>query len=387
MPEIRCAALALFAAAVLPCGAQTWRISPGVSITETYSDNLGLEAQPLASRGWLTDLSPTLHVENPLNARVHVMADYRLHALYYSDDSRRNETQNFLDALARIEAVEKSLFLDARAAINLQSRTPFGTTLAPDFPGATQNRVETRVLGLQPRWLGNLGDFAVFRAQYAIYGMRVDDPLVPDLTSQHFAAQVRSPSGGSRLGWALDTDYMEIRPDQAQPRDLSLARLSLRATVWSTVQVALSEGYDNTNISTEGRRRGTVPGLGLTWMPSPRTQFATLNERRFFGSSYATSLTHRTASTAWRLNATREVTSLAEIISAGSGMSLSSLLDSLLATAVPDPQQRSNVVAERFRRQGLSDSSPLTANFVTTRPVLRRRIEGSVAYVAPRNVL
>jgi len=380
-----CALGATLAIAGIPAAGQSLRVTPGASLSETYSTNPSLVVDSLARNGWISDLAGTLHVENALEARAHVYVDYRVHRLWYSDNTGRDDTQQFLDAIGRVEAVEKSLYLDGRASIGLENRSAFGTVLAPSTPGTAAGRVETRVYRLSPLWRGNLGEFALFRTQYAFTEQRVDDRLTPDLATHHWFGQVRNVSGGTRAGWSLEGDYVDMRPQGAVARDIGLVRATLLFLPVPTFQALVSAGYESTNLVAEGREKQSMPGLGFTWTPSDRTTLGTLYERRFFGTGYANRFRHRTARTVWEVNAVREVTNNADRIAAGGGTSMSQMLDSLLATAIPDPQQRSNAVAQRFDRSGLSDASTLNANFVSTVPQLERRVDASVAYLGTRD--
>ena len=363
-------------------------LSPTITLTETYSDNAFLAPDPLAQRGWITDVAPGLRAENSLNARIHYYLDYRLHQLLYSNNSDANDTQNFLDSLLRLELVEKSVFFDARAEITQGARSAFGTTLAPNLPGVVANRVETQTYRASPYLRGAFSDIARYRLQYEYSNLRADTERESRVATHHVSGQMRNFSGGTRLGWSLDYESIAIvRPDQADADD-SRIRASLWMTITPQFQVAVSEGYEtHKNLLGEGRRNEDVPGLGLSWRPSERTQLTSIWERRFFGTGSITTFLHRTPRTAWRIAAQRDVTALPSLVTNASGSTLTQLLDDLLTASIPDPQQRADAARARFERSGLTDATPLDTNFVTTRPVLDKSATASVVYTMPRDTL
>ena len=98
---------------------------PSVAVAQTYSDNVALLPGELARSGWVTGISPGIRADLA-GARVKGSLDYHLTKSLYSADSRLNSTQNFLDSFAKVEAVDKLLFVEARANISQQNRSPFG---------------------------------------------------------------------------------------------------------------------------------------------------------------------------------------------------------------------------------------------------------------------
>src|SRR5207302_4602256 len=109
-------------AAILAAGiarADSFRFVPSVAVAQTYSDNVALVPGELARSGWVTGISPEIRADLA-GARVKGSLDYRLTETLYSAESRLNSTQNFLNSFANVEAVDKLLFVDARANISQQ---------------------------------------------------------------------------------------------------------------------------------------------------------------------------------------------------------------------------------------------------------------------------
>src|SRR5256885_2638515 len=145
----RAAAALAAALAAHGAAAQSWRITPQVTLAETYSDNVALVSFDRARDGWVSDFAPGVRVEHQ-GARARLFVDYQFHEVFYSGQSRLDNAQRFLNATASVEAIENWLFVDARASQTQQNRNAFDVAVAPNAPSASANRVETTVYQVSP---------------------------------------------------------------------------------------------------------------------------------------------------------------------------------------------------------------------------------------------
>jgi uncharacterized protein (PEP-CTERM system associated) len=372
--------------APLPMTLRTTIISPQISFRETWSDNVTLAPDASARSGWITDVTPGLRIEHT-GARVRAFLDYRLHSLYYSNDSNLDKRQQFLDAAATIEAVEQRVFIDGIATITNQRRTPFGAAVAPDSAGADNNRVETRAVQFAPYVRGEIRDIAVYQARVNATHLSAEDDSFPRTRVIEFAGRMRNPSPSARLGWWLDASILGVSNDAIDDRHDR--RLRAAAVVGPTPQLHLSAivGYEATDFTFSGERRDGTYGAGVEWSPSVRTQVAGVAEKRFFGWGHSVALRHRTARTAWRFASYRDVALFPGLLPATRAGNVTSLLDDLLASAIPDPLERSVAARRRLEATGIPASSALATGFITDRPSLERRHEASFALQGVRSTV
>ena len=360
--------------------APSWRIQPGVALTESFSDNLARVPDD-PSRGWITLVEPRLHIEHR-GAHSRVLLDYRHQRSWYSGRRDLDQSQNHLNALADAELVENRLSLEGRAAITQVNRSAFQPAVVLGAPNSDANRVETRTVGVSPTFKGALGGAA-------LYQMRVNatqvDPQGNGLASvrtTEAVANVRSATGSARIGWAADASALRARSSSFGTMDDGRVRGSLVFALSDQVRLSLVEGYESTDFAATERETGHTPGGGFEWSPSRRTRLAGVVERRFFGTGYLVTFDHRSARTAWRIAATRESTLLARALGSTAG-NLEAVMRDLLVASVPDPVARDAAVRRRLAELGTAPTT-ITDAFFSSRPFLNRSLEATAAYITPR---
>lgn len=371
-------------AASLPAAAQSWRATPSVGASATFSDNVGLLPEAQAQAGWIFDLAPGLRVEH-LSPRARVFADYRIHGLSYTTDSPADETQQYLDANAHWKAIGNFLTVDARANITQQPRSPFAGAVAPDAATSSPNRGETRVFELSPAVGGYLGSLALYQLRFTATEADATEVGLPRTRSASWIGRVRSASPSAVIGWSLEAEQLRVRNDLVGDLEDARVRGLVYVAVIPTVRLSLSYGREETDFLGGERRRDDTPGAGIDWVPSERTQLSAAWEKRFFGDGHRLFLAHRTPLTAWRVNGAREVSVLPNQLAMANLRSVSTLLSDLLSSAQPDPVQRAAAVRARMEESFLPETSALTNGLLSAQPFLLKSIEGSGALAGRRN--
>lgn len=359
--------------------AETWRITPSVALTETYSDNITLVADDLRQRGWITDLSPGLRVDAN-GARVRGFLEYRLHEMRYTGASELDSSQNFLASRFTVEAFKDYLFVDARADTTQESRSPFGSVTAPGSPTASANRVETTTLQVSPYLKGPIGTLANYQLRLSEGEIRTDDATLPDTRTREWIGRIASPPSSAALNWVVEGSTVSARNDVIGQLDDARFRAKLFFSLRSDLRFWLGDGYDRTDFAGPPERRNDTPGAGFAWIPSPRTQVAALYERRFFGDGYSASASHRARRTVFRLSTRKDAAILPGLSGAGGRASLADLLAELLTTTVADPNARDEQARSQVSTLGLPTSTPLSGSLLTARPVVYRFQEASAAF-------
>ncbi len=389
LPSLRVLASGVVLVALFPSGiarAETWRVIPGVAVTETYSDNLDLSPADVAIRGWYTTVSPTLRVD--LNgARAKGFLDYRYFDTRYSGQPQLNESQNFLNSRLTVEAIERWLYIDARADSSLQNRSPYGAAVTPDQPTLSQNRVTTNTIQLAPLIRGrftNVGDYVVrYNAAY----VKTDDTLVEDTKSGEFSARLQSANPGARFNWVVEASDLAMRNGVIDTRRDSRIRATIIYEVAQGVQVSASGGYEKSDFADPEGESDTTPGAGFTWTPSERTQVAAFAERRFFGTGHSLLAVHRTPQTAWRIASVKDAAVLPTGVTGGGAGSIGGLMSYLLTSAIPDPLAREAAVRRRLEDYGIGGTSILSSGVVNFRPYVFRNTTASAALLGVRHTL
>ena len=363
-----------------------WRITPEISLVESYTDNAALIPAAIAKKSWVTESTPGIRIEKR-GVRSKIYLDYRLRDFRYSGDSRLNNTQRLLASNAVVEAIDNWLFVDASANITQQNRSAFSIAGATDTTGPNGNRIETTTTQISPRINGKLLELASYQLRFVAADIRSKDPALPDTKGRQWAGYIKNARAISGFGWSLDGNALTFRNNVVGKSFDERIRGSLSYEVDPQIHVSAIVGSESTNFAGLQKNRASTSGFGLEWSPSTSTQFAAVKEKRFFGDSHSVIFKHRTALTAWSLTSNRDVTALpGQLTATGSG-STAGLLSDLLIAAIPDPIAREAAVRKKLEDSGIPAGSALSGGFATGRPILSRSDEASVALVGIKNTV
>ncbi len=363
-----------------------WRITPEISLVESYTDNAALIPAAIAKKSWVTESTPGIRIEKR-GVRSKIYLDYRLRDFRYSGDSRLNNTQRLLASNAVVEAIDNWLFVDASANITQQNRSAFSIAGATDTTGPNGNRIETTTTQISPRINGKLLELASYQLRFVAADIRSKDPALPDTIARQWAGFIKNGRAISGFGWSLDGNALTFRNNVVGKSFDERIRGSLSYEVDPQIHVSAIVGSESTNFAGLQKNRASTSGFGLEWSPSASTQFAAVKEKRFFGEGHSVIFKHRTALTLWSFTSNRDVTALpGQLTATGSG-STAGLLSDLLISAIPDPIAREAAVRKKLEESGIPAGSALNGGFATGRPILSRSEEASVALVGIKNTV
>ena len=366
-------------------GADTFRMVPNVTLGESYSDNLALLPGDIARSGWITEITPSIRAELA-GARVKGSLDFRLQDRMYSD-SRLDNTQRFLSSFAKVEAVERFLFVDARASISQQNRTAFGTIVTPDATTATSNRIETKAYQISPYIRGDYSGVASYQLRFTETHASANDITLPDTRTSEWVAKVGNATRSAKLGWSIDANALRLHNDVVGTVENSRVRGTLIFAMTPQFHVSAFEGHESTDFVGPPRRGKDTPGLGLEWTPSVRTQLSAVYEKRFFGDGHNAVFSHRTPRTVWKVISSKDTQVLPSQLAASGLNSVAALMSDLLISSIPDPQERTEAVRRRLEEYGISGSSAIGSNFLTSRPFALKSTVATVAMLGATNTV
>lgn len=371
-------------AAVAPITA--WRITPEISVTETYTDNAALVPAANAKNSWITESTPGIRIEKT-GVRSRLYLDFRLRDFRYSSNSQLNNSQRLLTSRATVEAIDNFLFVDANANITQENRSAFSIAGSTTSTGPNGNRVETATNQISPYVRGKFTDIAAYQLRFVAADIRANDATLPDTRGRQWTGFIKNDHAISGLGWSVEGNALSFRSDAFGKLYDERVRATLSYEFDPQIHGSVIAGREATNFAGIQNDRQTTSGLGIEWSPGTRTQFAAVREKRYFGHSQSMSLKHRTALTAWSVTNSRDVIAPAgQLTGAGQG-STASLLSDLLAASIPDPVAREAAVRQRLESSGLSANPVSSGGFATARPFLLRRYEVSVALTGVYNTV
>ena len=365
--------------------AGVWNIEPSVSLGETATDNVGHTNKNQQS-DWITDITPGLHIDG-YGDRVKLNLDYRLHRLYYNNESWRNNTQHSLNGKGTLEVLENWLFIDATAVIAQQNRSAFGgSTYGSVDIDNSNNTTETRTYQLAPYIKGFIGLTTEYLLRYDFTKMSSDDNLASNTETRQISGHLAGTTGLSWLGWSFDANRQDNTFDRGRDTSAKLGKGTIIFRVDPQFRVLLIGGWESNDYSSLKQDSNSITGGGFEWSPTQRTLLSVTRERRFFGDADNITFTHRTAGTAWKYHQVKDAYTAADQMTGSSG-SYFSLLDSMFSSAIPDAQARAAYVNAVLLSSGISPDAVMQGGFITTGVTLRKMKELSFALIGVRNTV
>lgn len=357
-----------------------FRLVPSVELTERYSDNISLTVASLAQSDWLTTISPGVYFEYRA-ARASAVLDFRLSRLIYGRFSNLDNTQRRLSSTANVELIEKWLFVDARASTSQQNRSVFGAAEVVETASARTNRIETTAYQIAPSIRGNISSAATYLLRLSGTETRAGDSAFPNSAIYDWSAAVRSAAAGP-IAWSMDvTGLSTDSGTDGRKRD---SRLRGTAIFETDPQIHLSvlAGQEISNLNGTGNRATNIAGIGIEWLPSNRTRFSVLSQRRFFGNDLRLAFSYRTPLTVWRFVSTKDVIAPTTIGSSTSAALSNSGQPSQSGGTDASPTSQGSSTSSDA---GLSSVTGLQSGSFIVRPYMSRRDELSVSLVGSRN--
>ncbi|MFB0935692.1 MAG: TIGR03016 family PEP-CTERM system-associated outer membrane protein [Propionivibrio sp.] len=369
-----------------PAMAGEWTITPSISVTETATDNVD-QVDKHRTSSLITDISPGIFIAGE-GDRVKLRFDYRMHNLFYSDDSSRNEVQNSLNAFGTLEALENWFFVDAYASISQQNLSAFrGSTYSSSVDtNNSNNTTETSTYRISPYFKGILGTSTDYELRYNLSKTTADEGSGYDTETRGFSGRLAGMTRFSQFGWMLDGFTQKSKFDRGRDTEADLVRGTLTYRYDPQFRVSLIAGWESNDYNSLDMESHTIKGAGFEWAPTDRTLLSARREDRFFGNSDNITFTHRTAGSAWSYRQTKDAYTSTDERSGTVG-TYYSLFDSLFSSAIPNPAARAAYINALLLSNGISPNAQLQGGFLTTGVTLQNRKELSFALIGVRNTV
>jgi uncharacterized protein (PEP-CTERM system associated) len=377
----------LIGLAFAPSSRAEIKVTPSVTVQETWTDNVNQASSNQARSEFITEIAPGLSVvEN--TPRVKFSGSYQFHEYLYSDKNASNLHNNSSDLHSTLNArvIDDLLFLDATAARSLQAVSAFGPQVTGN-PYNAANSTEISTWRVSPYVVQRIGTSANLIARYTKdstqtnvlgYGNTQGDEATVTLTS----------AGNQRIGWSLSYDRQLLNDRFAGDSTTVMALAGLSWRVRPGFSLTSSVGYDDNDYhALGGRTRGRNWSVGFAYIPSDRTSLTMSVGRRYFGNSRALAALHRSRHTVWNLSYDEQVTTTRAQYMLPATVDTTSLLDNLFKSSIADPELRRQAVDAYIAATGLPPSLVNNINFLSNRYFLQKQFLASVGMRGARSAL
>ena len=367
--------------------AADWKITPRLSLTETYTDNVTLATQGNEQSDFITQINPGISLTGT-GARLKVNANYTMQNLFYAHESNQNSTYHQLGAGAKAELIKHFFFLDGTASISQQNISPFGP-LTNNNENITNNRTTVKTYTISPYIQHKFSNFASAQARYTYNS--VDSGIVGQQSGNQSDIILLSLTSGSAfrtLGWGLNYTKQKYSNFGFIPIETERYVGNLRYRISSKFSLTGTGGYEQFGYSPiSGVASGTFWTAGFAWTPTGRTSIVASAGERFFGNTYNLIASHRTRRTAWSINYNQNITTTRDQFLIPATTDTANFLNQLWTSNIPDPVMRQQTVDAFIRDNGLSASVFEPINFIANQFFLQKNLLASVALSGTKSTL
>jgi uncharacterized protein (PEP-CTERM system associated) len=382
------AAAVVAAAAPSSAWAQRWTIEPGISSLLTWTSNAQLGADSEARSDAILDVRPRISVRAE-GGRLLLSGAVALNGIAYADHTLPSRVLPEGDLSARLEAVERWVFLEASARVFQTSSNAFGAR--PEGP-STSNTLTTTVGRFSPYVEGPIGPLTRYR-------VRSDSTWTNDSSVDSGAAESGASGYFGRyaafiehdpkpLGWRVEAERSETRyrDEATTPLVSDLARLVVDYAITEELSAGLRTGYERNDFASTGTKNYTTYGGQARWQPSARTLLTAEGERRFYGSSWRLRFDHRAPKLSFNVGLSRGVESAPQsLFDLPATGNVAALIDAMFTTRYPDPAERSKVVQQFMINQGLPATTLGPTNLRSQRLSLVTASSVGIGFIGSRS--
>ena len=379
LPRLAPLAAALMVA--LPAQAQ-WKVTPTLSLTETYTDNVLLQSDANKRSEWVTQAIPGIAVRGQ-NSRVQLNASASAAFYKYSDGrppgTRSNNTQ--YDADGRVKVIDELLYVDARAHRDSRAVSAFGIRDDGGNRFSNENTTDLTTWSISPYLTQRFGNLAVATLRYTRDNTDADATQFGSSSADSIMFDLASGRAWRDLGWTMRYARQDLHTDQFGDTASKNTLLGLNYALSRTLKLTATGGYDSYDYAAlGGRTAGRSWSLGFDWKPSARTAVEMSAGRHFFGTTGALQVSHRSRHSVLKMSYSDEVTNTRAQFTLPQALDTASLLDSLFAASVPDPVARQRAIEAYLLATGLPPFLAEDVNYLTNRYFRQKLAQVSFAF-------
>jgi uncharacterized protein (PEP-CTERM system associated) len=298
-------ALALSAPGVY---AADWKITPNVSVSERYSDNVNLAPAGQELGGFTTEINPGVSIATSGAGRIKTHVDYTLRSpITFGQVQTTSRANHQLNGTANATLVDETLYMDATARVGQQNLSlvgPVGTETADSSNIATY-----RALSLSPYLRHRFGSFASGDARYTRDYTNYSNGGTSS-TGDAFNLALNSGTSFSQLFWGLNYSKQKVAyANDAVDREFERESATLGYNLTPKFRLFATAGDEqNTYAAAAGvSTGGSYWNAGAGFAPTTRTSLEASYGQRFFGKTYTLNLSHRTRRTTWAANYLQDI--------------------------------------------------------------------------------
>ena len=356
-------------------------------MTMTATDNGRVGGNASGESDLITELAPGIRVE-ARTARLRGYFDYSLRGQHYLNDSS-SRTQNALNTLGTLEAIDNWMFVEISGNISQQSISAFGTQSNDSLQNS--NSTETATYRLSPYIRGKLGNTIDYNLRYNASITRADASSTSDVDIGQWIGRLGGSTAFRNLQWSIDGNRQTTDYSNGRKTDADLLRAMATYAITPQFRLSLSGGWERNNYASLDQESRSTHGYGFDWSPTPRTQISAFKESRFFGDGHRFSFNHRFPMSSIRYSDNKDVSVLpSQFTATGVDQNLAQLqlLAVQFCTQLLGPNASQTQIDDCVSGiLGQSFNPQVTSSFLSTRASVQRQQQLAFILYGARNSL
>lgn len=288
-------AFALTGVAAGGASAETWRVTPRVTVEQAYNSNFDLRPKGQERSDFITSVSPGVAVRGT-GRRLSLNFDYDPEQVIFLDNSDRNELRQRFRGLTNAELLEQLLFFEASGSVNQQfvnnTGAIGGTTLT-----ASNDLQTVQTYSLGPVLRNHLGSFADTETRYTYSIFNVGGETLADSTQNELSFIARSGLDFTHLAWTFTASASEAERSggtgtfSGTDTERRLAKLDTQYALNSTWSLLGGAGYEKIEDPTLlDQPDGVIWDAGFQVKPNSVSTARFTAGQRFGGANYNASV-------------------------------------------------------------------------------------------------
>lgn len=251
-----------------------WRLTTGVSVEESFSDNASLATGDAERNSeFITQISPNISVRGQ-GGRMSLGLNYTPSQLLHRQDSTKDQVNHNLAATGQIEVWDRVAFVEAQASVSRQiinNEEASSTSLA----GQNVNRTETRAINITPIFRHHFGTWVETESRLTFSKV---DTAEDELESTRTITENLRINSGRRftvLQWSTNIRSEKVQNDGDSPTQRTqTVDGNLTYIVSPKLSLLASLGYEKVEDSTlNSEPKGLTWNAGFQARPSGKTDF------------------------------------------------------------------------------------------------------------------
>ncbi|WP_374603174.1 TIGR03016 family PEP-CTERM system-associated outer membrane protein [Niveibacterium sp.] len=360
-----------------------WRIEPTLGVGLTWSDNVRLSNEGKHVADWSLRVEPGFATSGR-TSRSYGSFRASVNANVYASEDSLNRTNLNMYGTGTVDLYERKLLLDASATASQEQITTLG---APAGGAAynPNNATQLTTFSLSPYFRWQWGARENGEIRYRATLSDSSNNFLNNSLRQDVSLVVGNGASPDPLGWFLTGNHSVIKYDTANDSKTSDARLYGIYAIDPMFKLRADVGYERNNFAAFGGEEQQIYGGGFEWTPSPRTRFAGMTEKRFFGNGYNYEFTWRGALSSFSATFVRDVTTTSSTLSS---LQLLGLMVAYAEAGSKSPDGGKSA-AKTWHDRGLPYLEEILAGatFVTRSYYLEKRAQVSGGLTGARNGL